>query len=150
MLEQGLRESASYTPKRLLSPTLKVTRVNSAETDDFLEVHYENDELTKSSTHAHGSFSLTKDLNANSGISRGSSSPVVKPVDITDSINDTNSVDIDKITHVERIQRTVEVITTQPTRTRVRSEPQSDITTKMKSLNVASASRRRGGGGARL
>ena len=42
LIEYGLEESASYSPKRYISPTMKVTNIssNTDEPNEYLEVHY--------------------------------------------------------------------------------------------------------------
>ena len=46
MVEHGLKESAAYSPAKLVSPTLKNVRLNSV-TEDFLEVQYSSNFLEK-------------------------------------------------------------------------------------------------------
>jgi len=117
MLEYGLKESASYTPERLLSPTLKVMKMNSVDEEDFLEVHYTTAQQVP----------LTKERTL---ITAMGDLPEIKEPETSEN----DMFNIKKITHASPIQTQHHVITTQPTRIRYRSEPAVEISTSVKSL----------------
>lgn len=65
LVEYGLQESASYSPTRQLSPTLKITRLNSLsdDTNEYLEVHYTDTPTSTDIKHAEKEESTATKVN---------------------------------------------------------------------------------------
>lgn len=101
MLENGLVESASYSPSKQLSPTMKMTKAYSLDdtAEEFLEVHYTGDDSNRTEA------KLVEERPP-SPVNSSKTSEVPKTAEtVVREQPKSDPLQIDNITHVEAVQQ---------------------------------------------
>lgn len=114
MLEKGMKECSKSSPRKQLSPTLKVAKLSdSIDAEDYLEVHYSNHSRDRDSKVEIKAKQATKvtDIHDISAITQIEGVQTIEPIqteDILSASPHSQGEDVlehvETITHIERVQ----------------------------------------------